>query len=154
MVRDKYSFWNLILPVLLAVSLFFFRTVLGAALVFAIISTILLSSAPAMKKNGKRIALIGWGVLALAVFGGGTIATEIEGVWEDREDNVADKRLQQTLRGNQWAKYATGTVMAPMVFVLLLWMFLAERARRQDKMLVERTRESLNLSKHSDISEK
>lgn len=118
MIRSKYSFWNLLLPVLLAVSLFFFRTVLGAALVFAIASAILLSSAPAMKKNGKRIALIGWGVLALAVFGGGTIATEIEGVWEDREDNVADKRLQQTLRGNQWAKYATGTVMAPMVFVL------------------------------------
>ncbi len=118
MVRNKYSFWNLLLPVLLAVSLFFFRTVLGAALVFAIVSTILLSSAPAMKKNGKRIALIGWGVLALAVFGGGTIATEIEGVWEDREENVVEKRQQQTLRGNQWAKYATGTVMAPMVFVL------------------------------------
>ena len=52
------------------------------------------------------------------------------------------------------ASYVAPFIAVPMVFVLLLWMFLAERARRQDKMLVERTRESLNLSKHSDISEK
>lgn len=44
--------------------------------------------------------------------------TEIEGLWEGRDDNVNNKRLEQTLRGNQWAQYATGTVMAPMVFVL------------------------------------
>ena len=52
------------------------------------------------------------------------------------------------------ASYVAPFIAVPMVFVLLLWMFLAERARRQDRMLVERTRESLNLSKHSDISEK
>ena len=44
--------------------------------------------------------------------------TEIESYWEDRGDNVANQRLQQTVRGNQWAQYATGTVMAPMIFVL------------------------------------
>ena len=44
--------------------------------------------------------------------------TEIEGYWEERDENVISKRYEQTLRGNQWAKYATGTVMAPMVFVL------------------------------------
>ena len=119
MVRNhRFSFSDLILPVILVLSLFFFRTVLGAATVFAFASAILLSSAPAMKKNGKRVALIGWGVLALAVFGGGTIATEIEGYWEDREENVENKRLQQTLRGNKWAQYATGVVMAPMITVL------------------------------------
>ncbi len=52
------------------------------------------------------------------------------------------------------ASYVAPFIAVPMVFVLLLWMFLAERARRQDRMLVERTRESLNLSKHSEISEK
>lgn len=52
------------------------------------------------------------------------------------------------------ASYVAPFIAVPMVFVLLLWMFLAERARRQDRMLVERTRESLNLTKHSDISEK
>ena len=42
----------------------------------------------------------------------------MEGYWADRDENVVSKRQQQTSRGNQWAKYATGTVMAPMVFTL------------------------------------
>ena len=118
-IRGSKMLWvNIVLSFLLAGSLFLFRTVLGAAVIFAVVSTILVSSAPAMKKKGRRFALIGWGILAVLVLGGGTIATEIEGLWENRESNMADRRLQQTLRGNQWAKYATGTVMAPMVFVL------------------------------------
>ena len=116
--NHRFSLIDFILPVLLALSLFFFRTVLGAASVFAFASAVLLSSAPSMKKNGKRVALIGWGVLALLVLGGGTIATEIEGYWEARDENVVNKRYQQTVRGNQWAKYATGAVMAPMITVL------------------------------------
>jgi 4-amino-4-deoxy-L-arabinose transferase-like glycosyltransferase len=116
--RPKMSFWDFLLPSLLAGSLFFFRTVLGAAAVFAFASTILVSSAPAMKRNGKRVALIFWGILVLALFAGGTIATEVESLWEGRGENVENKRLEQTLRGNKWAKYATGTVMAPMIFVL------------------------------------
>ena len=42
--------------------------------------------------------------------------TEVEGYWEERDDNVTHKRLEQTSRGSQWAHYATGAVMAPMVF--------------------------------------
>lgn len=114
----RFSFKDLILPFILTASLFFFRTVLGTVAIFAFASTILLSSAHAMKKAGKRIALVGWGVLALVVLSGGTIATEIEGYWEDREENVVLKRQQQTNRGNQWAKYATGAVMAPIVVVM------------------------------------
>lgn len=109
---------NVIISSLLIGSLFLFRTALGASTVFALASAILFSTAPTMRRNGRRAALIGWGVLALSVFGGGTIATEVEGLWEDREDNVARKRTEQTLRGNRWAHYATGTVMAPMAFVL------------------------------------
>ena len=37
---------------------------------------------------------------------------------EQKDINQESKRIQQTARGNQWAKYATGTVMAPMMFVL------------------------------------
>ena len=109
---------NVILSSILAGSLFLFRTALGAAVVFSFASAILFSTASTMKRNGRRIALIGWGVLALFVLSGGTISTEVEGLWEDREDNVVRKRTEQTLRGNQWANYATGTVMAPMAFVL------------------------------------
>ena len=114
----KMSFWDFLLPSLLAASLFLFRTALGAAAVFAFASTVLVSSAPALKRRGKRVALIAWGVLALALFGGSTIATEVESLWEGRSENLEHKREEQTLRGNKWAKYATGAVMAPMIFVL------------------------------------
>ena len=114
----KLSVGNIILPALLAGSLFFFRTVLGAAAVCAFATGVLLSTAPAMKKRGRRLAMIGWGVVCLLVVSGGTIMTEIEGYWEQKDINVTNKRMEQTARGNQWAKYATGSVMAPMVVAL------------------------------------
>lgn len=116
--RPKMSFWDFLLPSLLAGSLFLFRTALGAAAIFAFASTVLVSSAPALKYKGKRVALIFWGILALALFGGSTIMTEVEALWEGRGENLENKRTEQTLRGNRWAKYATGSVMAPMIFVL------------------------------------
>lgn len=114
----KMSIVEFILPSILAASLFLFRTAMGAAAVFAFASTVLVSSAPALKRRGKRVALIFWGILALAIFGGSTIMTEVEALWEGRGENLENKRAEQTIRGNKWAKYATGTVMAPMIFVL------------------------------------
>ena len=119
MIRSsKVKFWDIFLTSFLACSLFFFRTVLGAAAVFALATGVLLSNAPSMKRGWKRVAIIGWGILCLVVVSGGTIMTEIEGYWEDRDSNVEAKRTEQTSRGNQWAKYATGSVMAPLVVVL------------------------------------
>ena len=119
LVRSKLmTFWGVVVPSLLAASLFLFRTAMGAAAVFAFASSILISSVPTMKRTGKRVALIGWGVLALVVFAGGSIASEVESLWEGRGENQANKRMEQTLRGNKWAKYATGTVMAPMIVAL------------------------------------
>lgn len=114
----RISFWNVFLPSIIAISLFFFRTVLGAAAVFSFATAVLISSAPTMRKGWRRTALIAWGVLGLLVASGGTIMTEVESFWEQRDESVVKKRTEQTLRGNQWAQYATGAVMAPMVFVL------------------------------------
>lgn len=119
LIRSKQmTFWGVAVPSLLAASLFLFRTAMGAAALFAFASTVLVSSVPTMKRTGKRVALIGWGVLALVVFAGGSIASEVESLWEGRGENQANKRMEQTLRGNKWAKYATGTVMAPMIVAL------------------------------------
>ena len=115
---SKVKFWDIFLPTFLALSLFFFRTVLGAAAAFSLATGVLLSSAPSMKRGWKRTALIGWGVLCVLVLGGGTIMNEVEGYWEQKDENVTKRRTEQTLRGNQWAKYATGSVMAPLVVVL------------------------------------
>ena len=112
-----YNVFTIAVPALLAISLFFFRTVLGVAAVFAFATAILFSNSPTLGK-GKRALLIGWGVLAVLTLSGGTILNEAKDTWESRDENQSMKREEQTLRGNQWAKYATGTVMAPMMFVL------------------------------------
>lgn len=115
---SKYKFWDVFFASLLALSLFFFRTVLGAAAGFSLATGVLLSNVPSMKRGWKRAALVGWGVLCVAVLGGGTIMTELEGYWEEKDDNTERKREEQVSRGNQWAKYATSSVMAPLVVVL------------------------------------
>lgn len=119
LIRNKQiRFFSIIVPTLLALSLFFFRTILGAAALFSFATVVLLSSTPTMNKGWRRALLIGWGLLGIVVLWGGTAVTEVETYWEERDINASNKRLEQTLRGNQWAQYATSTVMAPMAFVL------------------------------------
>lgn len=117
MRSKKYNVINILLPTLLAASLFCFRTVIGAVTLFSFLTALIVSTSRTINK-GKRWLLIGWIGLAIIYFAGGSIANEIDSYWEGRGDNQATKRAQQTKRGNLWAQYATGTVMAPMMFVI------------------------------------
>lgn len=113
----KYNVITIGIPILLAISLFSFRTVLGGAAVFSFVTALLFNRSDIIGRS-KRIMLIGWGVLAIFTFAGGTIMNEIQSTWDERNENQSTKRIAQTKAGNQWAKYATGTVMAPMMFVM------------------------------------
>ena len=118
LIRSKhYNVLNIALPAFLALVLFTFRTVLGIVAVFSF-ATALFFTNTSVIGNKKRIMLISWGVVAALTLTGGTILNEIDGLVEQKDINQSNKRLMQTEKGNQWAKYATGTVMAPMVFVL------------------------------------
>lgn len=115
--QRKINIWNIVLTVLLIVSLFFFRTVLGASVVFAFFTALVFSSTSVMTKWNRTILVL-WAVIAIAVMAGGTIANEVEGYWNSRGTNQSLKRQHQVNKGVKWAKYATGTVMAPMMFVM------------------------------------
>lgn len=114
---DRKIFWNFLLTAILIFVLFLFRTVVGLAVGFAVLVALFLSS-PRVMSFGRRFTLIVLSVAAIAVLSGGIIANEIQNTWENRVENQIAKRDQQTVRGNLWAKYATGTVMAPMMFVI------------------------------------
>lgn len=119
LIRNKqYRFFSILIPSLLAGSMFFFRTVLGAAAIFSFATTVLISTESSMGGRMKRVILIGWGLLCLILFSGGTAMTEVEALWEEKDYNLDRRRITQTARGNQWAQYATGSVMAPLAVVL------------------------------------
>lgn len=113
---DKFNLLNLILPVLLAVSLFTFRTALGVVAIFAAVTALVFSTVKVVGR-WRRVLLIAWGGLAIATFAGGTIGSEVEEMWEGRLNNQEQRRSSQVLHGSRWVRYATGTVMAPMSFV-------------------------------------
>lgn len=113
----KYNVFTIGIPVLLALSMFTFRTVLGGAAIFSFITALVFNRNEVIG-NKKRIMLIFWGLLAAFTLTGGTIVNELQSTWDDRGNNQIEKRETQTAAGNLWAKYATGTVMAPMIFVL------------------------------------
>lgn len=118
LIRSRhYNFLTIAIPALLALSLFFFRTVLGVVAVISIFAGLVFSSTKLIGWT-KKVVLILLGLVMLSGLAGGTIATEIEGYWEARFSNEQVKREGQTKGGARWAKYATGAVLAPMVFVL------------------------------------
>ena len=97
--------------------LFLFRTVLGVVALFSFITALLfIKSKPSTKR--RKFVIIVWVALSLLYFVGGTVINEMETLWVDKDTNQDLKREMQTLQGNQWAKYATGSVMAPMMFVV------------------------------------
>lgn len=114
---ERFKFFDVLLPVLLGASLFLFRTVLGAVAMLSFATALVFGKGSRVGKR-KRIVNIAWIALIVVYFVGGTVINEVESLWIEKDTNQEMKREMQTLQGSQWAKYATGSVMAPMMFVM------------------------------------
>ncbi len=114
-----FGFANIVPSILLAASLFFFRTVLGATALFALFTTLMFTSTKVLGM-GKRLMLIVWILGTVGYFIGGTIANEVESVWNTRSANQQQSMEWRSVRanGNKFSKYATGAIFAPMIFVI------------------------------------
>jgi len=120
MLRNKnFNFVEITPPIILAVSLFFFRTVLGATAMFALFTALMFSSTKVVG-TGKRIVLIAWVLVAVSYFIGGQISNEVEEVWQARKDNQKYSMAYRSKQegGNKFAKYASSAVFAPIIFVM------------------------------------
>jgi len=120
MLRNKnFNFVEIAPPLLLAGLLFFFRTVLGGAALFALFTALMFSSSQVVGW-GKRLIIIVWVLGTVVYFVGGQISTEVEQVWKDKDENQKtsmEYRAQQE-NGNTFAKYASTAVFAPIIFVM------------------------------------
>ena len=120
LLRGKhYSFLSILPVMLIGGTLFTFRTALGATAMFALFTTVFLSSKRVMKMN-KKIVLGIWVLVVIGYFIGGTIATEVEELWQNRQGNQETSMQWRATRegGNEFAKYASASVFAPMIFVI------------------------------------
>lgn len=116
----KFNFRYAILPILIGATLFAFRTVLGAAALFALFTTLLLSNSKDLKKGGKRFVLLIWAFIAVAFFLGGRISTDLENTWNNREENQMMSKIakMEAKEGNKLSGNVSSIMFVPSIFII------------------------------------
>lgn len=112
----KITFSNIILPGVVILIMFTFRTALAAVLMAAMAASLILSS-------GKQLQL--WKkILYVSVFAGWMLMTvgaemlqETYEMWAARSDANYEWRAESS-GGNSFAKYASASVFAPLIFTI------------------------------------
>jgi len=115
----KLNFVTLAPTLLLASSLFFFRTVLGATALFALFTALMFSTEHVLNM-GKRMILAVWVLGTVAYFAGSGVANEIEATWKARDINQATSMTMRAteVNGNKYAKKLGGAIFAPIILVI------------------------------------
>ncbi len=125
MQRGKITIGPACLLMLIAGSVFTFRTVLGAVLVLALFTALLLSSTRVVSW-GKRIllVLIAVSFVGIILMGKSGIGDDVYQTWEEggsKQKASMEWRARQNGKSGQnqsFAKYAGAAVFAPMIFTI------------------------------------
>lgn len=112
----NFSFKTVSVVVVLMAALFTFRTVLGLTAVFSVAMALLLSSTRVMNLGRRILVLLVLG-LSVLYFAGGRIMTEVEQMWELKDENQSS-RMDVINKTQSYAKYAGAAVFAPMIFTI------------------------------------
>ena len=116
----QYTFRALLPGVLAALALMFFRTALGLVMFLAVFAHIVMASSRVMSMGKKILA----GVLVAAVLlvsMGDRIRTQSQELLSAAQSDSQSKNMEwrsQRAGGNSFAKYATATVFAPLIFTI------------------------------------
>ena len=115
----KYTFWNILVPLLLTGLSFGFRTIIGMCLVFAFLVFVVLSSRDLVGKKGKIITVAAIAVVFL-VFLFSPVGYEMRNIYRLRfaEINFQSERYKEM--GMKHSALAKNCYLAPGAFVLPL----------------------------------
>jgi len=129
---------SVILLLLIAVSLFFFRTVLAFALIFSFFTAILLATGKNLAKWGKRFFLALWIILGIFFFMSDKIIHEINYYYASREANLIHSMDYRSERkgGNEFAKYGSAVVFAPVILIAPFPTFTLANVRQKGLMMM------------------
>ena len=134
LLRNRnFKFSTISVVVVLLASLFTFRTVLGLTGVFALVMALLLSSQRVISWGKRIVFLLVFGITAL-YFAGGRIMSEVESVWERKDDNQS-KRISVVERTQSLAKYVGSAVFAPMIFTIPFPTMVETEGQETSRML-------------------
>lgn len=114
---QKISIKELILPFVIFLVMFTFRTALAAVLVAALAVALILSSGKQMQAWKKVLyssIFVVWMFLTVGV----EIVQETQQLWEGRMVNQVEGYAERASRENSFAKYATASVLAPLIFTI------------------------------------
>lgn len=129
----RFNFANIAVVVVLLAALFTLRTVLGLTALFAIGLSLFLSSQRVVNWSRRVVVLIVVGMTAL-YFVGGRISSEIEQVWERKDENQ-NMRMTEIVRTQGFAKYAGAAIYAPMIFTIPFPTMVATEGQETSRML-------------------
>ena len=115
----KITFQNILLPGLLTIAMFTFRTALAAVMVASLVGALILSSGKQLetwKKILYSAVFVGWMFMTVSV----EIVEDTQRLWEGKETNQTEGYAWRAERkgGNTFAQYATASVFAPLIFTI------------------------------------
>ena len=115
----KISLVNFILPGIVILVMFTFRTALAGVLVAALIAALIMSSGRQLQTWKKILYSLLFGVWMFMTVGV-EMVEETQMLWEGRETNQVEGYQERAMRsgGNAFARYATASVFAPMIFTI------------------------------------
>jgi hypothetical protein len=116
---SKITFKELVFPLLIMIVMFMFRTALAAVLVAAFVAALIFSSKKQMKTGTKVLYTILFVVWMFFTVGAQMIQ-ESQQLWASRQElqeaGYQNRAVQEG--GNSFAKYASATVFAPLIFTI------------------------------------
>lgn len=117
---NRLTFRTLLPGILIGLYLFFFRTALGVVIFLAVFAHIVMASSRVMSITKKVIA----GVLVLAILlisMGERLRVQTHEIVETIQSDTQSKNMEWRGKregGNSFAKYATATIFAPLIFTI------------------------------------
>lgn len=120
LLRSKsYKFLNILPVLLLALSLFFFRTALGATALIAFFTAVVFAESRLVGWQ-KKVSLGVWLLACMFYMGGTKISNEVNSLVQNYETNQSTSMEWRAERkgGNSFAKYAKTSIFAPLIFTI------------------------------------
>ena len=121
MLRSRqFTAWKIIPILLIAATLFTFRTILGIVALLSLVFAVAMSSSKVVNW-GKRIIVGGLAIALIGLVAGNRLQEQTRDLLEQVQKGDQQKNMEwrgTRENGNSFAKYAGAAVFAPMIFTL------------------------------------